>query len=66
MSKKEDLEVRFLQACERGELQTILELVHSKAVDPNTVVEKRSGHSVKIGSYWFSTNGWTPLRYSCA
>ena len=66
MSKKEYLEVRFLDACQKGELQTILELVQNKAVDPNTVVEKRSGHRVKIGRYDYSADGWTPLHYSCA
>ena len=66
MSKKEDLEVQLLQACERGEFQTILELVQSKAVDPNAVVEKRSNHRVTIGGLRYFTDGWIPLHYSCA
>ena len=50
-------EKRLLEACERGELQTIRELVESKAVDPSNVVD-RSGRA-------FYVDGWTPLHYAC-
>ena len=53
-------EQQLLEACERGELQTIRELVESKAVDPSRVVE-RHGHYCR--GCW--TAGWTPLHYAC-
>ena len=52
-------EERLLEACERGELQTIRELVESKAVDPSTVVDSGRWHR----NWW--TGGWTPLHYAC-
>ena len=51
---------QLLEACERGELQTIRELVESKAVDPSNVVD-RSGHYCR----GWRVNGWTPLHYAC-
>ena len=66
MSKTQNSEVRFLDACQKGELQTILELAESKAVDPSTVVEKRRDHEVWFGDYYYLANGWTPLHYAAA
>ena len=67
MSKKGDLEIRFLTACEQGELQIIRELVQSKAVNPTAVVDKRRKHIVRVadGSGYY-TDGWTPLHYAAA
>ena len=52
-------EQRLLEACERGELQTIRELVESKAVDLSKAFDRR-------GRYrgWY-INGWTPLHWAC-
>ena len=47
------LELLFLKACEGGELQTIRELVKSKAVDPNRIIDER-----------MYTYGWTPLHHA--
>ena len=58
MSKRQ--EKRLLEACERGELQTIRELVESKIVDPSNVVD-RSG---RLYCGYF-VNGWTPLHWAC-
>ena len=58
MSKRQ--EKLLLEACERGELQTIRELVESKAVDPSNVVD-RSGRFCR----GWPVNGWTPLHYAC-
>ena len=66
MSKQEDLEVQLLAACERGELQTILELVEKKAVNPSIVVDKRRNHIVWLGHFGYDTHGWTPLHYAAA
>ena len=66
MSKKGDLEIQLLAACERGELQIIRELVQSKAVNPTTVVDKRKYHFVRLDVYTFGTDGWTPLHYASA
>ena len=53
-------ERQLLEACKRGELQTIRELVESKAVNPSDVVNRSGG-------YWrgWDTYGWTPLHYAC-
>ena len=60
MSTRE--EQRFLEACERGELQTIRELVESKVVDPSkTIVDRRAFHQHR----GFYVEGWTPLHYAC-
>ena len=66
MSKKQDPEVQLLEACGRGELQTILELVERKTVDPNAVVEKRRNHTVRVGGSRYYTHRWTPLHYAAA
>ena len=66
MSKKGDIEIEFLAACERGELQIIRELVQSKAVNPTTVVDERQDHRVRIGGFNPRTNGRTPLHYAAA
>ena len=58
------IEESFLDACERGELPTIRELVMSKLIDINRVVDKRRYHSVRIGGYDYSTDGCTPLHYA--
>lgn len=62
MSTTENLEERFLDACEEGELQTIREFVQRKAVDPNRIVEKRD-HYCRTHRSW-STKGCTPLHYA--
>ena len=60
MSTRE--EQRFLEACERGELQTIRELVESKIVDPSkTIVDRRPYHRHR----GFNVEGWTPLHWAC-
>ena len=53
MSRREDLELQFLKACEGGKLHTIRELVESKAVDPNRIIDKRR-----------YSDGWTPLHHA--
>ena len=53
-------EKRLLEACKRGELQTIRELVESKIVDPSRVID-RSG---RLYRGW-SVYGRTPLHYAC-
>ena len=53
-------EQQLLKACERGELQTIRELVESKAVDPSNVVDR--SYRLCRG---YCVNGWTPLHYAC-
>ena len=62
MSRRIDPEVRHLEACQQGKLQTIQQLIESKAVDPNTVVEKHHDRHITIDSYRYSTDGWTPLH----
>ena len=59
-------ERKFLEACERGKLRIVRELIRSKAVDPDTIVEKRRGHQGRIGIYSYPTDGWRPLHYACA
>lgn len=59
MSTKEE---QLLDACERGELQTVRELVESKAVNPNRVVEQRR----RLRCHGWLTEGWTPLHYASA
>ena len=67
MSKKGDLEIQFLAACELGELQIVRELVQSKAVNPTTVIDKRQNHRVRLESgLSYYTDGWTPLHYAAA
>ena len=66
MSGIGDIEVLFLTACEKGELQTIRELVQSKAVNPTTVIDKRRDHDIWLDPYCFDTNGWTPLHFAAA
>jgi hypothetical protein len=53
---------QLLDACERGELQTVRELIESKAVDPNRVAERR----FRLRCHGWLTNGWTPLYYASA
>ena len=60
------IEERFFDACERGELPTIRELAESQAVDINRVVDKRLGHRVWIGDYYYYTADWTPLHHASA
>ena len=64
MSKKGNLEIQFLAACEQGELQIIRELVQSKAVNPTTVVDKRQHHTIRLAVGPEYTEGWTPLHYA--
>ena len=59
-------EGKFLEACERGKLKVVQELIKSKAVDPATIVEKCRGHQGRIGIYSYPTDGWRPLHYACA
>ena len=66
MSDRKDPELQLLEGCRRGELPIVRELVESKAVDPNRVVEKRYRHRVKISGYTYYTDGWTPLHYASA
>ena len=66
MSDRKDSELQLLEGCRRGELPIVRELVESKAVDPNRVVEKRLGHTVKISGRYYNTDGWTPLHYASA
>ena len=66
MSGKGDLEMRFLTACEKGELQTVRELVQSKAVNPTTVIDKRQDHTIGFDWAIFFTKGWTPLHFAAA
>ena len=66
MSDRKDPELQLLEGCRRGELPIVRELVESKAVDPNRVVEKRYRHRVKISGYTYHTDGWTPLHYASA
>ena len=61
MSTRENLEVQLLDASERGELQTIRELVEREAIDPNRIVERRDREHPSLGS----TKGCTPLHYAC-
>ena len=66
MSTRENVHLQLLEACRRGELATIQKLIESNAVNPNTVVDKRSRHQVNIGDgVYYYTEGWTPLHYSC-
>ena len=55
-----DLEIQFLEACFRGELQIILELIERKAIDPTRVIEKRHQGCGGLDG----TNGFTPLHYA--
>ena len=64
MSKEGDPVQQFLEACEQGELQSVRELVESKAVDASKVVDKRSLSYLWIDSTDWYTNGWTPLHYA--
>ena len=52
---------QLLEACERGELQTIRELVENKVVDPSRVIDQ-SGRYCR----GWNVNGWTPLLWACA
>ena len=58
-------ELRFLEAFQQGELQTILELAESKAVDPSRVVDERYHNILWSGSNLWYTDGWTPLHFAC-
>ena len=55
-----ELELELFEACEKGELPTIRELVENKGVNANAVDERR-GH----GCRGWDTRGWTPLHYAC-
>ena len=66
MSDRKDPELQLLEGCRRGELPIVRELVESKAVDPNRVVEKRPGHTVVISGHRYYIDGWTPLHYASA
>ena len=53
-------ERELLKVCERGELQTIRELVENKVVDPSRVIDQ-SGRYCR----GWPVNGWTPLHFAC-
>ena len=63
MSTREE---KFLDACERGKLRVVQDLIKIKAIDPAVIVEKRRGHQGRIGIYSYSTDDWSPLHYACA
>ena len=64
MSEKGDLVWRLLEACRQGELNTVRELVDSKAVNPNTAVD--SSRYVSVGGVTYNVRGWTPLHHAAA
>ena len=56
-------DLQLLEACWRGELRTVQELVKRK--DPNSVIEWRFHHSVRVGDKNWYTDGCRPLHYAC-
>ena len=57
-------EQQLLDACERGELQTVRKLIERKKVNPNGVVDRvgrlHSGPTgIRLVKYW------TPLHCAC-
>ena len=60
------IEERFLDACQRGKLPIIRELVEIDKVDINRVVDKRRGNIVWIGASYYYTSGWTSLHHASA
>ena len=64
MSDKGDLERRLLEACRKGELNTVRELVESKAVNANAAVD--SSRTVWVGGTAYSAKGWTPLHHAAS
>ena len=53
-------EQELLQACSRGDLQTVRALVLNKKIDPNKVVDSDYYNS-RVGQF---VGGWTPLHYA--
>ena len=62
MATTEDVEVRFLDACQRGELKVVQELIQRKSVNPNKIVERRDRNfpDYNLGSAY----SCTPLHYA--
>ena len=56
-------DLQLLEACWRGELRTVQELVKRK--DPNSAIEKRHRHEVRVGGKVWYTDGFRPLHYAC-
>jgi ankyrin repeat protein len=61
MAMASDKGQKLLEACERGELRVVAELVKIRAVDPRKVADQR--HDRYIHGY--DVKGWTPLHYAC-
>ena len=63
MATTEDVEVRFLDACQRGELKVVQELIERKSVNPNKIVERRDRNFPNYDDLG-SAKSCTPLHYA--
>ena len=63
MATTEDVDVRFLDACQRGELKVVQELIERNSVNPNKIVERRNLNFPNHDS-WGSAKSCTPLHYA--